>query len=139
MITNIAVSAIIVDNDSVLLLKRNNQPHNWCPPCGRLLINEHPIAGVMREVQEETSLNISVIMPVDVWFGKHQNESLISITYVCALIKGHVQLSDEHSDFEWIPIKDVAFRNINTDFDIRKWPPFIQTARYYKQLSPNIT
>ena len=54
---DIAVVAITVFKDKCLFLKRNFNPKNWCPPCGRLEKEEEPIDGVKREVFEEIGVD----------------------------------------------------------------------------------
>lgn len=128
--TQIAVVAIIVHNSSCLLLHRNNPPKNWCPPCGRVRIQEEIISALQREVYEETALTINPILPVEVWQGTHDSQPILSITYVCSTNKKGVQLSSEHSEYQWIPISELSTKKINTDFNTKSWPSFIELANF---------
>jgi 8-oxo-dGTP diphosphatase len=48
-------------SDAVLLLKRNNMPHQglWSPPGGKLEIGESPEDCAAREMREETGLSVT--------------------------------------------------------------------------------
>lgn len=51
----------IISDGSILLLKRNRPPFtgHWTAPGGKLLPGESPLEGVIREVREETSLELT--------------------------------------------------------------------------------
>ena len=129
--TNIAVVGIIVCGGYCLFLRRTNSPNNWCPPCGRLKQHENPLHGLQREVWEETGLHITPLLPVSVWDGLHNEKKIISITYVCVADSLHVILSEEHSEFVWMPIEDLSKQRIDTDFNIEEWPLFIKIANIF--------
>ena len=61
----VAVGAVIVDGDRVLLVKRGQEPlkGEWSLPGGVVEIGETLDAALVREVREETSLDI-VVGPV---------------------------------------------------------------------------
>ncbi len=103
----LAVIAYIVRGNKFLLLKRNHEPAVWGPPGGRLEPDEDPNKGVMREVREETGLEVELLMPVYVWHGNYQNGLLTSIDYLATTSSGEVQLSKEHSEFRWSTIEDL--------------------------------
>ena len=128
----IAVVGIVVFNDECLFLKRNNPPHNWCPPCGRVEKEETFIFALQREIKEETALDVKIIdLPVEVWEGTHDDKKTISITYVCQAQSKKAGLSHEHSHFCWIKISDLIKSTINTNFTTEKWPLWIETANFY--------
>ena len=103
----LATNAYLMDGDRFLLLKRNREPFIWAPPGGRLEINENPVAGLKREVKEETGLEIEVITPANTWFGKWKGSWLLSIDYLALSKGGKVRLSEEHSDFRWISYEEL--------------------------------
>jgi 8-oxo-dGTP diphosphatase len=100
----VAVTAYILRENKFLLLKRTTPPKIWAPPGGRLKKNEDPIIGLKREIKEETNLKINVIAPANTWFGKWENQYLLSIDFLVEIIGGSLSLSQEHSESIWISI-----------------------------------
>lgn len=58
---SVAVVAVIIWRDKFLILKRGknvSRPNNWCVPCGYLDWDESAAECVVREVYEETNVNL---------------------------------------------------------------------------------
>ena len=92
------------------------------PPGGRLLRLEDPIAGLNREVFEETGQSIDVLDPVTTWFGKFNDRFLLSIDFCCRSLNNYIALSAEHSDYPWLTFQDLKKnknRYISSDFGIK--------------------
>lgn len=100
----LAVNAYLVHEDKFLLLKRNTEPRVWGPPGGRLLFEEDPVKGLIREIEEETGIQARVICPVTTWFGHLHGGMLLSVDYLCIGNTSEVILSAEHSEFAWASI-----------------------------------
>ena len=98
--------AIIMRDDRLLLLRRNTQPMIWAPPGGRLLPDEHPEVGIRREVAEECNIEIEILMPIDTWFGSHDDVVTLGIIYLAHYNLGTLRLSSEHVHAHWFT-KDV--------------------------------
>jgi 8-oxo-dGTP diphosphatase len=126
--SEIAVVAILCHQGRCLFLKRNNPPLNWCPPAGRLRQGEDYIVGIKREILEETGIEADVLLPVDTWKGCHLDEDIFSVTFVCKAATDQVILSEEHSSYRWIEFKHLESIPLDTDFDTKSWPYFIQLA-----------
>ena len=64
----VAVGAVILDGDRVLLIQRGQEPlkGEWSLPGGAVEIGETLAAALVREVREETSLDVVVGPVVDV-------------------------------------------------------------------------
>lgn len=113
------VSVVLFYNDRFLMLKRNNPPVNWCPPCGRVENGESFVEAAIREVFEETSIKIKTPILVDVW---HNNSDTVSVTFLTSTTNSEVILSDEHSDYKWLTDSELKF--IDTDFDTSKFKQY---------------
>jgi 8-oxo-dGTP diphosphatase len=107
MTHRVAANGYVIQNDKFLLLKRNRPPCIWGPPGGRLNRNEHPEHGLIREIYEETGLRVTIDRPVTVWYGKFQDEYLLSIDYLCLNPIGDVKLSDEHKEYDWLALVEL--------------------------------
>lgn len=104
----VAVNAYVYRNGRFLLLKRNTEPKIWGPPGGRLHRNEDPLAGLYREVKEETGLEVEVLAPANTWFGPWKNEYFVlAIDYLVRIRGGTISLSEEHSDFAWVTLQEL--------------------------------
>ena len=132
----LAASAILIWNERVLFLKRNNPPHFWAPPAGKVEISESIEEAVLREIKEESGIGAKILGPVEVWEGKPVDMDVLSITYVCTSDTNKVRLSREHSDYNWIPIEDLEKFNDYTDYDVKKWSSLIEAAQIMAKSLP---
>lgn len=112
----VAAAAFIFRDDKVLLLKRVAPPQTFAPPGGRLEVNEDPLHGVLREVEEETGLTPDIFGVAGAWFGQYaEGESLLlCINYLALSERGDPHLSDEHSGFVWASRADLEQGRVRT-------------------------
>jgi 8-oxo-dGTP diphosphatase len=64
----VGVGAVVLDGNRVLLVRRGQQPlkGEWSIPGGALELGETLEAGVCREVEEETGLEVNVVAMVEI-------------------------------------------------------------------------
>ena len=69
-------NAIVVGDDRVLLTKRAYAPWRdaWCSPGGFCNVGEHPIETVVREVREETGVEVAVTRYLGTWVDRYADE-----------------------------------------------------------------
>jgi 8-oxo-dGTP diphosphatase len=109
----VAVKALIVEGDKVLLLKRsaNEEVYKklWDIPGGRTEWGETALDALAREVREEANLKVSVKQVWDTWhFIRSDNESqVIGITFICRRVSGRIKLSNEHTEYKWATVAEV--------------------------------
>ncbi|MBU0692826.1 NUDIX hydrolase [bacterium] len=115
----VAAAAYIFFGGKLLLLRRTLPPHTLVPPGGRLEVDEDPVAGMRREVREETGLEVRLIGVAHTWFGRitEQAEPLIAINYLAAAGSSDIRLSDEHSEYLWVTREEIAAGKIQTTDD----------------------
>lgn len=126
----VAVGAVIEQEQTgkILLLRRADDQDwhggEWEIDYGRLDQFEDPIAGLKRELFEETGLDdIQIHSILSAWHifrgPEEATNELIGITYYCTTKTGAVVLSDEHSAYEWVEaaeaLKRITIEGIKRD------------------------
>lgn len=114
--------ALIVRDGCVLLVKRAIQPFLgwWDIPGGFLEEDEHPQAGAIREVREETSLEVRLTgllgFYVDRYSYSDEGEYCLNIYFLAEVVGGREQPGDDAADLAWfapdtLP-KEIAFDHV---------------------------
>ncbi len=102
---NKGVSAVIQNNNQILVLKRIGNvefsPGTWDFPGGKALENESLKDALLREVKEETNLEIE---PEENYFYifPYPNGQINIYAFKAKLIGGNIVLDKKHTDFKWI-------------------------------------
>jgi ribonuclease HI/ADP-ribose pyrophosphatase YjhB (NUDIX family) len=101
----------IFDEDGKILLVRRADDGRWCLPCGWVDPNEAPAAAAVREVKEETGLDVRVVQLVNVFarpsgagFGPH---SAVAVGYLCEVTGGELHISHESLEVRYWRIDEV--------------------------------
>jgi 8-oxo-dGTP diphosphatase len=96
----VGAMALIQDEQGRLLLVEHTYRREvpWGLPGGWLKSAESPEAGLMREVLEETGLQVSVdqLLAADFWSG-----SQFDLLYRCRVLSGTYRTSDETGEHRW--------------------------------------
>ena len=126
----------------VLLLKRTQTlAGEWCQVSGRIDEGEMPWQTVLRELKEETQLEVEELFATDIcetFYGVSKNTIHIApifVGYVSA--QAEPVLNFEHSDYRWVSLSDApqmvpyggqrrALRNIEEDFSMRSPSKFLR-------------
>jgi len=103
----LAVSAAIFRNGKVLLVRRARSPAKgfYSLPGGRVEFGETLHAALVREIGEETALEVAIIglagwrevMPAASGGGHY-----LIMSFAARWIAGEPMLNDEHDDFRWL-------------------------------------
>lgn len=116
IIQGVAVGAVIVKNNAVLILQRHKNertyPEMWELPSGKKEHLESVENAVVREVKEEAGLDVAVEGVSSVFNYQIEKESEIrDVTQVNFLVKmigeERVVLSGEHQAFVWVGKDDL--------------------------------
>lgn len=96
----VSVEAVIVKDNALLFLKRNNEPAlgQWWFPGGRIRKGEPLEEALSREIKEETGLAISDFKLINVYSRVFPQRHDITIVYLCKYKEGEIMLNDEHSE-----------------------------------------
>ena len=93
-------AAVILDEDRNIFLVRSTYQrfHPWGLPGGSLEYGEHPEEAVVREVWEETGLNICIerLLLVNSWLPDR-----VGFYYLCRIVDGAFHPTDEVSEFAY--------------------------------------
>lgn len=124
IIQKIVLGAVIVKDRKVLILQRHENeetyPGMWELPSGKKENFESSEASLVREVREESGLDIEVIMPVSVFdYQIDKPDEICDSTQINFLItvinNKDVVLSDEHQAYTWITDEQIDEYNITND------------------------
>jgi 8-oxo-dGTP diphosphatase len=105
----IGVFAIIFDRDKRILCCHRTDLDLWNLPGGGLDENEAPWQGVVREVHEETGLNVEVTQLAGLYYKPRQSQ--IAFSFICRIIDGKLKINEESDAFEYF-----AFTKIPKNF-----------------------
>jgi mutator protein MutT len=105
----VGVGAVIVQNGRVLLIRRGSEPlkGHWTLPGGLIEVGESLIEGVVREVREETGLDVEVIELVELLDRIHHHEDRVRYHYViadylCRVISGEPRAASDAEAVRWV-------------------------------------
>ena len=111
IIQKVVLAAVIIKNNKALILQRNKDedifPNMWELPSGKKESLETSENSLLREVKEETGLDVKIIMPFFVFdYQIEKPEEIRDSTQINFLAKPigdyKVKLSSEHQNFVWI-------------------------------------
>ncbi len=108
----VAVGAVILDGDRVLLVKRRQEPLKgaWSLPGGVVELGETLEAALTREVREETGLDVEVGAVIDVLDRLHRSADgrlefhYVIIDYLCRMRTAELAHGSDAEDAQWLPI-----------------------------------
>lgn len=70
------------------------------------MLGEDPLEGLKRETREETSLEIDIVLPLEVrHFTREDGQIITMIIFLCKLAGGELQLSQEHQAYDWVDVE----------------------------------
>lgn len=93
-----AAGAIIIEDRKILLVKRAHPPRigDWCIPAGFMEWNEHPTETAVRELKEETGLDIKLTSFFEVYSGNDDpRNNAVLLLYLADKIGGKLEAMDD--------------------------------------------
>ncbi len=113
-----AAGAIIVQDNKILLVKRAHPPkiNYWCIPAGFMEWKEHPSETAVRELKEETGLDVKLTSFFEVYTGNDDpRANAVLMLYLAEITGGKMQASDDALDVDFFdldnPPNDIAFES----------------------------
>lgn len=100
-----AVGAIILDDQKRLLLQQRSEDGHWTLPSGAIDPGETPQEAVIREVKEETNLDVKVTSIAGVCGGRNyrhvypggDSAEFVVVLFYCAVIGGNLRPDGDES------------------------------------------
>lgn len=116
--TACAAGAVVVQGREVLLVKRGIQPSKglWGFPAGFQDYGESPAETAVREVREETCLEVELVRLLDVVLTRDNPRKLINlVVYLARVVAGELAAADDALEARFFPLdeppEDLAFEN----------------------------
>jgi 8-oxo-dGTP pyrophosphatase MutT (NUDIX family) len=99
----VSLRGVLFAPDGDVLVVRRSSDGGWELPGGRLGAEEDAVAGVRREIEEETALDVDVGWPVHAISWRNDDDrGRFGVYYYCDAPRREVTLSHEHTDHEWL-------------------------------------
>ena len=131
MKTDFVVAGYIFDNNDVLLIK-HKKLGLWLPVGGHINRNETPDEALLREIKEETNLNVKILsqnnisqegnvkknIPVPFHANVHSvgNHDHCCFFYLCkALNPAKLRINNELDGFRWFSRKELSSKEVPAD------------------------
>jgi 8-oxo-dGTP diphosphatase len=120
----VGVGAIILDGDQILLEKRKNSPGKgkWAVPGGLVELGENVEQAVIREVKEETGLEVDEPRLVDVVNYVSLGEKgavmyhYVIIDYLVTVKSGKLKAASDADALKWVPFNEVDEYDLTESF-----------------------
>jgi 8-oxo-dGTP diphosphatase len=119
----LAVGAIVIQDDSLLMVRRGREPNKglWSVPGGRVQAGEYLADALRREVREETGVDIEVgdLLGILEWIG---DEHFLILDFLAQpIVDTAPRPDDDASEARWVLLQNVAKLDCT--------PRFVETLR----------
>jgi 8-oxo-dGTP diphosphatase len=120
----VGVGAILICKRAILLEKRKNDPGKgkWSIPGGKVEVGESMEQSVMREVKEETGLEVEKPKLIDVVSNVELDETgrakyhFVIIDYFVKLKTGTLEAASDAAELKWVPLDEVETYDLTVAF-----------------------
>ena len=120
----VGVGAIIISKGKILLEKRKNEPGKgkWSVPGGLVELGESTEHAVIREVKEETGLEVDepelmdVVDNVDCDDRGEIEYHFVIIDYIVKLKSGSARAASDAEELKWVTLEDVERHDLTKTF-----------------------
>ena len=115
----LTVRGVIKNSDGeILLLKRHpksrTDPEMWELPGGKVEKGEHFADALVREIKEETNLNVTVGDFCEAIQNDYTHKRTVQLMMYLDDVEGTVEISEEHTEYMWASIEKIRGLEIST-------------------------
>src|SRR5450755_231931 len=122
-----AASAIVVDDEGKILLHWRSDNDLWALPGGAMEIGESIAETAVREVKEETGLNVKPEYIVGIYTDPHhviafsdgEVRQQFSLCFACTLLGGEIQVSSESVEVGIFSPEEIEQLNLHPSLYLR--------------------
>ena len=113
-VMQVRVTGILIEGEKLLLVKQKVANRNWSLPGGRVENGEMLEEAMIREMREETGLEVKIKKLLYVCDKPDASPSLLHITFLLEKLTGEIMLPSnefDHNpihDVQMVPIKDLS-------------------------------
>lgn len=110
------MAAVVLREGRLLAMRRSADADAgaglWETISGRVEQDEEPLHAVMREIAEESGLEVTIEpRPIDAYAARRGDLPMTVIVYRADWVSGDVQRSEEHDDHAWCTPEEFAGRS----------------------------
>jgi ADP-ribose pyrophosphatase YjhB (NUDIX family) len=120
-------SAIVAGSDGRLLLQRRSDSGNWALPGGAMDIGETFAQSVVREVKEETGVDVEITHIVGIYsdpghvfaYDDGEVRQEFNICLACSIKGGSIKVSDESTAVQFFSVAEIDDLQMHESIRIR--------------------
>ena len=106
------------ENGEILIVKRHpksrTDPEMWELPGGKVEKGEHFADALVREIKEETNLDVNVGDFAEAIQNDYSHKRTVQLMMYLENITGEVKISEEHTDWMWASLEKMKGLEIST-------------------------
>ena len=105
-----AAGAIVIKDGKILLVKRASHPKKdwWCIPAGFMEWTEHPSETAIRELREETGLDVEILSLFEIYSGNDDpRTNAVLVLYLAGVDKGELIAGDDACEARFFSFDDI--------------------------------
>lgn len=107
-IFNVRMTGVLIEDNKILLVQQKlSDKRNWSLPGGRLERGETLSQGLIREMKEETGLDVEIIRMLYLCDVAASSNTILHISFLLKRVGGDIELPS--NEFDENPIHDVRF------------------------------